>query len=81
MKVNKKLFCFALAAMTLSSCNMDYNEYTAYDKEYIQRSFKYVGWIDDNDIQQISIPTGATFREPCSPLQQMSLNIATMATR
>lgn len=43
MKVNKKLFCFVLAAMTLSSCNMDYNEYTAYDKEYIQRSFKYVG--------------------------------------
>ena len=33
MKVNKKLFCFALAAMALSSCNMDYNEYTAYDKE------------------------------------------------
>nr|WP_302617021.1 RagB/SusD family nutrient uptake outer membrane protein [uncultured Prevotella sp.] len=43
MKVNKQLFCFVLAAMTLSSCNMDYNEYTAYDKEYIQRSFKYVG--------------------------------------
>ena len=43
MKVNKKLFCFALAAMALSSCNMDYNEYTAYDKEYIQRSFSYVG--------------------------------------
>ncbi len=43
MKVNKQLFCFALAAMALSSCNMDYNEYTAYDKEYIQRSFKYVG--------------------------------------
>lgn len=29
--------------MTLSSCNMDYNEYTAYDKDYIQRSFAYVG--------------------------------------
>ena len=29
--------------MALSSCNMDYNEYTAYDKEYIQRSFAYVG--------------------------------------
>ena len=43
MKVNKKLFSFVLAAMTLTSCNMDYNEYTAYDKEYIQRSFKYVG--------------------------------------
>lgn len=27
MKVNKQLFCFVLAAMTLSSCNMDYNEY------------------------------------------------------
>lgn len=35
MKVNKKLFCFALAAMALSSCNMDYNEYLTYDKEYI----------------------------------------------
>ena len=43
MKLNKTLFSFALAAMTLSSCNMDYNEYTAYDKEYIQRSFAYVG--------------------------------------
>ena len=32
-----------MAAVTLSSCNMDYNEYTAYDKEYIQRSFAYVG--------------------------------------
>lgn len=43
MKVNRTLFSFALAAMALSSCNMDYNEYTAYDKEYIQRSFTYVG--------------------------------------
>lgn len=43
MKLNRTLFCFALAAMALSSCNMDYNEYTAYDKEYIQRSFAYVG--------------------------------------
>lgn len=43
MKLNRTLFSFALAAMALSSCNMDYNEYTAYDKEYIQRSFTYVG--------------------------------------
>ena len=43
MKLNKNLFSFALAAMVLSSCNMDYNEYTAYDKDYIQRSFAYVG--------------------------------------
>ena len=32
-----------MAAVALSSCNMDYNEYTAYDKEYIERSFAYVG--------------------------------------
>ena len=38
MKVYKKLFSFALAAMALSSCNMDYHEYTANDKEYVQRS-------------------------------------------
>ncbi len=43
MKLNRTLFSFALAAMALSSCNMDYNEYTAFDKEYIQRSFSYVG--------------------------------------
>ena len=43
MKVYKKLFSFALAAMALSSCNMDYHEYTANDKEYVQRSFAYVG--------------------------------------
>ncbi|SDZ97587.1 Starch-binding associating with outer membrane [Segatella bryantii] len=33
----------ALASLALSSCNTDYNEYTAYDKEYIERSFTYVG--------------------------------------
>ena len=43
MKLNKNILCFALASMALTSCNMDYNEYTAYDKEYIQRSFTYVG--------------------------------------
>ena len=32
-----------MAAVALSACNMDYNEYTAYDKEYIERSFAYVG--------------------------------------
>ena len=43
MKLNKNILGFAMAAMALSSCNMDYNEYTAYDKEYIERSFAYVG--------------------------------------
>ena len=43
MKFKKNILGFAMAAVTLSSCNMDYNEYTAYDKEYIQRSFAYVG--------------------------------------
>lgn len=43
MKVNKNILCFAMAAVAMSSCKMDYNEYTAYDKEYIQRSFAYVG--------------------------------------
>lgn len=35
----------ALAALALSSCadKLDYNEYTAYDEEYISRSFSYVG--------------------------------------
>ncbi len=32
-----------MAAVALSSCKMDYNEYTVYDKEYIERSFTYVG--------------------------------------
>lgn len=78
MKVNKKLFCFVLAAMTLSSCNMDYNEYTAYDKEYIQRSFKYVGGLMTTIYTDIDTDW-ATSREPCFPLLLMSLNIATMA--
>ena len=39
MKFKKNILGFAMAAVTLSSCNMDYNEYTAYDKEYIPRSF------------------------------------------
>lgn len=43
MNLNKNILGFAMAAMALSSCNMDYNEYTAYDKEYIERSFAYVG--------------------------------------
>lgn len=43
MKLNKNILGFAMAAVALSSCNMDYNEYTAYDKEYIERSFAYVG--------------------------------------
>lgn len=43
MKLNKNILGLTLAAMALSSCNLDYNEYTAYDKEYIQRSFSYVG--------------------------------------
>lgn len=43
MKLNKNILCLALASLALSSCNTDYNEYTAYDKEYIARSFTYVG--------------------------------------
>lgn len=43
MKLNKNILCLALASLALSSCNTDYNEYTAYDKEYIERSFTYVG--------------------------------------
>ncbi|MBQ0063681.1 MAG: RagB/SusD family nutrient uptake outer membrane protein [Prevotella sp.] len=44
MKLNKIVIIIALFAMVLSSCNkMDYHEYTAYDKEYIERSFSYVG--------------------------------------
>ncbi|MDY3847648.1 MAG: RagB/SusD family nutrient uptake outer membrane protein [Prevotella sp.] len=43
MKLKKNFLGFAMAAVALSSCNMDYNEYTAYDKEYIERSFAYVG--------------------------------------
>ena len=43
MKLKKNILGFAMAAVALSACNMDYNEYTAYDKEYIERSFAYVG--------------------------------------
>ena len=43
MKIKKTILGFTMAAVALSSCNMDYNEYTAYDKEYIERSFAYVG--------------------------------------
>lgn len=45
MKLNKTFISLALASAALASCSdkMDYNEYTVYDKEYIQRSFSYVG--------------------------------------
>lgn len=45
MKLKKNIFGIALASVALASCSekMDYNEYTAYDKEYIERSFAYVG--------------------------------------
>lgn len=80
MKVNKQLFCFVLAAMTLSSCNMDYNEYTAYDKEYIQRSFKYVGGLMTTIYTDIDTDWGNLSGAMLS-LLLMSLNIATMAMR
>lgn len=45
MNINKSILGVALGALAFTSCNdqMDYNEYTAYDKEYIERSFTYVG--------------------------------------
>ena len=45
MKVYKSIFGVALASLALASCadKMDYNEYTVFDKDYIERSFNYVG--------------------------------------
>ena len=45
MKLFKTLTGVGLMTLVLASCEekMDYNEYTAYDQEYIQRSFSYVG--------------------------------------
>lgn len=45
MKLNKTMLGVALAALALSSCedSLNYNEYTAYDKAYIDRNFNYVG--------------------------------------
>ena len=45
MKLNKNILGIALASLALASCNdkMDYNEYTAYDHDYMARSFGYVG--------------------------------------
>jgi len=44
MKLDKIVYGFALSSLMIASCDrMDYNEYTAYDQEYIERSFSYVG--------------------------------------
>lgn len=45
MKLNKTIISLALASVAFASCSdkMEYNEYTAFDKEYIERSFSYVG--------------------------------------
>lgn len=46
MKLNKTIYGVALLGLAVASCDdnpMDYNEYTAYDSEYISRSFSYVG--------------------------------------
>lgn len=44
MKLNKIAYGFALSSLVIASCDrMDYYEYTAYDHEYIERSFAYVG--------------------------------------
>ena len=45
MKLNKTLMGVALVGLALSSCedSLNYNEYTAYDKAYIDRNFNYVG--------------------------------------
>lgn len=44
MKYNKSIYAVTLSALVLSSCgdDLDYNEYTAYDREYIERNFDYV---------------------------------------
>lgn len=44
MKIKKTIFGAALGVVALASCSdkMDYNEYTVFDKEYIERSFNYV---------------------------------------
>ena len=44
MKMTKTISGVAFAAVLFSSCSdqMEYHEYTAYDQEYIERSFSYV---------------------------------------
>lgn len=46
MKLKKTIYAAVLVGVTLTSCDgdpLEYNEYTAYDSEYISRSFSYVG--------------------------------------
>lgn len=44
MKLKKNILGIALASVALSSCSdkMEYHEYTAYDSEYVERTFDYV---------------------------------------
>lgn len=45
MKLNKTIYAVAIAGVALSSCgdDLEYKEYTAFDQEYIERTFGYVG--------------------------------------
>lgn len=60
MKLNKSIFGVALVSLALASCGdkMDYNEYTAYDQEYIERSFAYVGGLMTNVYNDIDTDWG-----------------------
>lgn len=60
MKLNKTIYGVAMIGL-MASCDgdpMDYNEYTAFDSEYIARSFSYVGGLMANIYNNVDADWG-----------------------